>query len=196
MGVALRVEHQTTARTALGIELTGGRGDEGEYEDRRPFRHWLAGVRGYGRFTPAGDHSVALTYGAGVSLMATGLVTGTLHAGTEASDGNARAVPLAALGLALAVPLREGHAFYETPLPEINFGEAEPTLAKARVPLERKRLRPRTELFVAFDFGLAVPLGDTGNRLSLDLGVAYPLRADDAIFEASFADAQRFDPKP
>jgi hypothetical protein len=39
-----------------------------------------------------------------------------------------------------------------------------------------------------------IPLGDTGNRLSLDLGGAVPLRAGKLLLSVSAAESQTFTP--
>jgi hypothetical protein len=197
LGVAVRVEHQETERTTWGLELTGGRGDQGVYEDGSAFRHWLLAARAYGRFMPARDHDVSVSYGLGLSAMATGLITGTVHGGAAVSYTNDSAIPVGALGLALAVPLRTGRAFGDPPF-VFAFGPPEPRPLEFNglfAPEKRSNVRfPKTELFLAFDLGLVVPLGDTGNRLSADLGFAYATRGSAVVMSASVAEAQRFDP--
>jgi len=198
-GVALRVEHQQTERTTLGLELTGGRGDEARYESGEVFRPWLVGARAYGRFAPSSTpHDLAFTYGAGLSLMATGLVTGTLHGGLALGYANDHAVPVGALGLALAVPLRPGRP-YGDPHSRTHyaFGAAEPDLNPGRAPLDPGKPRtklPATELYLGFDLGLIVPIGKTGNRLSADFGFARAIRDKGVVLALSLGEAQRFDP--
>jgi hypothetical protein len=174
-GLALRVEHQETTRTALGIELTGGRGLEGQRvgmrgEERGPRpRHWLVAVRGYGRGTPRDERFVALTYGAGVSVMDMGLVTLTAHGGGALGYANEHASPFLGFGAAAALPLRRGRP----------WGTGEKTA--------------EPELYLYVDLGAAIALGDT-NRLSLDLGVIGALGAGEVLVGLSLADGQRFDP--
>jgi hypothetical protein len=174
-GLALRVEHQETARTALGIELTGGRGQEGgsvrvRGEAREaPPRHWLVAVRGYGRGTPRDERFVALTYGAGLSVMDMGLVTLTAHGGGAFGYANEHASPYLGLGAAVALPLRRGRP----------WGSSEQTAGP--------------ELYLYFDLGAAIALGDT-NRLSLDLGMLGALDSGEVLIGLSLADGQRAGP--
>ena len=193
-GVALRVEHQETERTTVGVELTGGRGDTGAYADDTLFRHYLIAVRGYGRFADIDE--VALTYGAGLSWMRTGMITGSVQASFAASYPNDYLVPLGQLGIALAVPLRKGRAFKEESR-ALNFGEPEPQPQRAewpqlvtQTPPPPKARQPSWEIFIAADLGLIVPIGDTGNRLSLDVGFASAQRAHEGLYSLSVADAQ------
>lgn len=51
--------------------------------------------------------------------------------------------------------------------------------------------RPHLEFFVTADVGLIVPIGDTGNRISLDLGFASAQRANEGLYSLSLADSQR-----
>lgn len=197
VGVALRVEHQTTERTAYGVELAGGRGDEYEHEDHTTFRQHLVALRGYGRFTPRDAHAFDFTYGAGLSRITSGLVTGSLSGSVETSYANAYAEPLFAVGLATVVPIAKGDVYYERPL-DVSFGE--PPLPHGDFPLfgaalsaaKRTALVPHADVVLALDAGLVVPLSDTGNRLSLDLGIAYALFTDDTLLALSAAEAQRF----
>lgn len=189
-GIALRVEHQETTRTAVGLELSGGRGNQGTFSDRTIFRHWLVAVRGYGRHSSsdAADAPFALVFGAGLSVTATGLVTGTLDAGGAASYVNDHAEPVVMLAAALAAPLRRGRAFADRPV-EVWIGPPEPGIDGAS---RRTRYRtPRTELYLAGGLGLVVPVGDTGNRLSLDVSLGLALRDHTGIGSLSLADAQR-----
>lgn len=192
-GVAVRVEYQETARTTVGVELTGGRGSQGAYEDDRLFRHYLIAARGYGRF--AQIDGVALTYGTGLSWMRTGMITGSVQASFAASYPNDYLVPLGQLGIALALPLRKGRVF-KGESRTINFGEPEPMVAKPPelfpgTPPRPKAQQPSWEIFIAADLGLIVPIGDTGNRLSLDVGFASAQRAHEGLYSLSLADSQR-----
>jgi hypothetical protein len=188
LGVAVRMEHQQTDATAYGVELTGGAGDDYDREDGAVFQQWMIGVRGYGRFTPSGQDKRAYTFGAGLSRTATGMITGSLHGGVELSYVNAYAEPLSAIGVAGVLPLYGGETYYDKTL-DVNFGQRELDL---RHPVVRTPLRSHGDIVFALDTGLVVPLGDTGNRISLDLGVAYALFTDDVLFALSAADGQRF----
>lgn len=195
-GVALRVEHQETERTTVGVELTGGRGSQSAYEDNTLFRHYLVAARGYGRY--ASIDEVAWTYGAGLSWMRTGMITGSVQAAFAASYPNDHLVPLGQLGIALAVPLRKGRAFKEETR-TLNLGEPEPMplrqefpgLINMRNPPPPKAQQPRWDVIIAADVGLIVPIGDTGNRLSLDVGFAGAQRAHEGLYSLSLADSQR-----
>lgn len=190
-GIALRVEHQETSRTALGLELSGGRGDQAYNTDRSLFRHWLVGLRGYGRrsSSSASDAPLAIVYGAGVSLTSTGLVTGTLDGGVAASYVNDHAVPVGMVGMALAVPLRRGRPYAAPPF-EVALGPPEPGITRPRTEYKT----PRTELYLALGLGLVVPVGDTRNQLSLDLSLGRALRDGSGLGSLSIADAQHVEP--
>ena len=185
-GVALRVEHQRTDRTTAGLELTGGRGSQGRYESGEIFRQSLVGLRAYGRYSPPGNDELAIGAGAGISWMRTGLVTGTLHTSFTASYPNGSFVPLGSIGVALAIPLRHGRAYGDVPF---TLGPPDPgTPEYQQRPVFRT---PAVDAFLTFDAGALVPIGDTGNRLSLDLGAAIALRAGQLLVSANTADAQR-----
>ena len=191
-GIALRIERQQTNRTSIGGELTGGRGSEGQYEDGTTFRQSLIALRGYARTSPSKIDALAFSYGAGLSWMRTGAITGTLQGSFIASYPNDHLVPIAALSVALAVPFVHGRAFGEKPL-NVNFGEPEPRPpADPLVPPPSIYGVPHTDLFLGVDVGLLAPLGGTGNALSLDAGTALPLRAREVLLSASAADSQRF----
>lgn len=167
IGVAVRVERQATDTTALGGELTAGRGDVSGGE----LRHlWLVAARAYGRATNAeitGAH-----YGLGLARLSSGMVTGTIFGGVALSYPNDYVAPYAQLGLALAVPFIRGEA----------FGDDHPPR------------RAVTELFTYADVGALGHIGDTGQRLSLDLGAAIGWRNGATLMALSIADGQRFDP--
>jgi hypothetical protein len=131
-GVALRVEHQETERTTIGVELTGGRGDRGAWDDNTLFRHYLIAARAYGRYARIDE--IALTYGAGLSWMRTGMITGSVHGSFAASYPNDYFVPYASVHLALVTPLRAGD--------EVG---SEPTA-------------PRTSLYLGGSLGGVVPI--------------------------------------
>jgi hypothetical protein len=182
-GVALRVEHQETERTTVGVELTGGRGDRGAWADNTLFRHYLIAARGYGRYARIDE--IALTYGAGLSWMRTGMITGTVHGSFAASYPNDYFVPLGQLGVAFAVPLRKGRAFKEEPF---NVTMGEPMPGPPPPPVVAKTAS--WDAFLTFDADLLVPVGDTGNRISVDVGMAKALRANQGLVSFSAADAQ------
>lgn len=191
-GVALRIERQQTDRTTIGGELTGGRGSEGQYEDGTTFRQSLIALRGYGRTSPSHANALAISYGAGLSWMRTGALTGSLQTSFIASYPNDHLVPLAALSIALAVPLVHGRAFGEKPL-NLNFGEPEPRPpADPLSPPPSIYGVPHADLFFGLDLGLFTPFARTGNAFSIDAGVAVPLRARDVLVSVSAADSQTF----
>ena len=64
------------------------------------------------------------------------------------------------------------------------------------MPAVRYHLRMRAiAVCAAFGvgLGLGVPIGETGNRLSIDLGFAPALRSDTSALTLSIGDAHRFD---
>lgn len=197
-GVALRIERQETARTTIGGELTGGRGSEGQYADGTTFRQSLIGLRAYGRTSPSHDDELAFSYGGGISWMRTGLVTATLQTSFIASRPSDVLVPLAAVNFALAIPLRHGRAFGEKPM-HLNFGEPEPMMrdpafhdGKLVLPDEPTYDVPHFDFYLGLDLGLIVPIGDTGNALSLDLGAAFATRARKLLLSQSLGESQTF----
>lgn len=165
LGFAVRVEHQQTTRTTLGVELTAG-GGEG---------HWLVAARGYGRGTPRSRDWIAITYGAGLSYMDTGLVTAGLHGGVATSYVNEYAQPFLATGFALAVPLRQPHIAWG------GIGCIGCDVATLPPVLE-------TEVYWYSDAGAAFPVGDTGHQLSLDVGVGFPLLGETGLLSLSVAE--------
>jgi len=191
VGVALRLEQQRTDHTTYGVELTGGRGDRYENEGGETFRQFMIGARAYGRTQLDATQNVAITYGAGLSLTATGTLTATLHGGSQAAFTNDHLVPYVALSGALAVPLLRGRASYDRPLafPIMELPRPRPLLAPPEDP--RLPLRPRWDFFVIANGGFVVPLGDTGNRIAADLGGALSLRKPDVLVSLGVADAQR-----
>jgi hypothetical protein len=170
LGVAVRVEHQQTTRTTVGVELTGGT-DEG---------HWLVAARGYGRGTLRSRDWLAITYGAGLSYMDTGLVTGGLHGGGALSYVNQYAQPYLSSGFALAVPLRQ---------PTVAWGGD--GCITCNVPTEPPRLE--TEVYGFSDVGLAVPIGDSGHQLSLDVGAAFPIIGKTGLISLSVGERYESD---
>lgn len=159
-GGAVRVEHQYTDATTLGVELTGGRADnrtkdaQGEF-----FRQWLLGARGYGRTSIGGSRYADYTYGAGLAFMGSGALIAQLHAGGYVGYVNSHVEPTAQLSLALAIPVIPGRAYGDS--------------MRAVQP-------PQFEPYLVFDGGAVFHPGD-GNRISLDLGGAAPLTHDDLV---------------
>jgi hypothetical protein len=196
-GVALRVERQETAHTTVGVELTGGKAGRGTYASGQTFDGRLIGGRAYGRFATRPDAGFALMYGAGLSITNTGLVTGTVHGGVAMQFGvggapSDHAVPIGALGVALAVPVRAGRPYGDPPARWAPmFGEA--PFPQERLPPGNPEVHlPRTELYLIGDIGAIVPIGDTHNRLSADVGLAAALLHKGGLFALSLGEAQRF----
>lgn len=161
VGVALRYEHAETDHTTLGAELGFGRGDEALLGAVYA-HHFLIAVRTYGRFSPGDQTWTDLTYGAGLSVMRTGLVTASAHAGAGVSYPNGAVVPVAHAGLALAVPLRAG-----APYGGIGGGRG------ALRPDPSELATPHADVFLYFDPGFVVhPHGTT---FAVDAGIATPL---------------------
>lgn len=96
-------------------------------------------------------------------------------------------VPLGQVGFALAAPLRKGRAFMDEPF-HIAMGPPEPGLPP---PPRTEALLPTWDAFLTFDVGMIVPIGETGNRLSLDVGMAKALRANQGLASFSLADSLR-----
>ena len=183
VGTALRVEHQETTRTTLGLELVAGRGDSDDH-------NLLFALRGYGRGTPRSHDTVALTYGLGISYLDVGLVTLTLHGGGAVSYPTTHASPFLGFGLATAIPLRRGGRFGDNKIQAPCFACSEP-----QEPMPPEPPDPvRADLFVYVDAGGVAILGASGNRISLDAGLAIPVRADEGLLSLSLADTQRFEP--
>lgn len=189
-GVALRLEHQRTDRTAVGVELTGGSGSD---DDRS--RYWLGAVRGYGR-TQLPTRFVAATYGLGLSVMDVGLVTLTVHGGGATSYPNQYLSPFLGAGFAAAVPLRRGRPWGKAAEDyDFCFSCSEPQPKRSSIG-ESSAEPVRADLFYYVDLGAASSFGGTANQLSLDVAAMVPLRADEGILSLSIADAQRFTPAP
>lgn len=187
-GVALRLEHQQTDRTTLGLELTGG---SGSVDDRE--RRWLGAVRGYGR-TQLPTRVVAATYGLGLSVMDVGLVTLSAHGGAVTSYPNDYLAPFFGAGFATAIPLRRGRPWGKTAEDyDFCFHCSEPP--PKRTPLRSSSATPvRADLFLYLDIGAATRFGGTDNQLSFDITGMIPWRADEGVVAFSMADAQRFVP--
>jgi hypothetical protein len=162
-GFALRVERQNTNGLTAGLEFSGGKGSEGDDANQR---HWLASLRGYGRYThPKAEWAMA-TFGLGVSTMDTGLIAIAPHAGIATGYTNSYAIPTLQLSLAASLPLRRG-------APEIG-GEA-----------------PDNTYFGIADVGVLFPFGEARNAISLNLGAALSLGDDGDFAQLSAAYGRR-----
>ncbi|MBA3461228.1 MAG: hypothetical protein H0T46_14790 [Deltaproteobacteria bacterium] len=185
IGLAVRVQHQQTERSALGLELTAGRGDADDT------RIWLVALRGYGRGTPRSRDWVAITYGAGVSVLNTGMTTLSAHGGAAVAWINDYWQPYLHAGFALAVPVNQGDSFgdMDRESADINaFGRGGE--GAMFTPAEGRGVRPK--LYLTLDPGFAVPIGDTGHTLSIDLAIATGIRRDSGgVFSLSVADQIR-----
>jgi hypothetical protein len=189
LGVAVRVERQTTDRTTLGLELSGGRGDEIRDDTRADYRMWIVGARAYGRtMSSAGGGDVTgYTYGAGLAWMRTGAWVAQLHAGVAGELGSEHAAALGDFGLALAVPLVHGHAYGDIPF-SFMPGPPEPGLPRASPPAPELGY-PCADLYLTTGLGAAGRA--SSNALTLDLGFAFALRAKQVVWALMLADAQR-----
>ena len=182
LGAALRVQHQQTDRTALGIEMAAGHGDG----DNTTLS--MVAFRGYGRTTIPGQEWLALTYGAGFSLLSTGMVSVTAHAGAAISYPNDHFVPYLAISGAIAVPLAQGDDFGDMAR-DINEPDSRNVVAAPPADYTYGGKRGvRTTGYLAFDPGFVVPVGDTGHDLSADIGLAWGTRRGTGFWSASFAD--------
>jgi hypothetical protein len=193
IGVALRVEHQTTEHTVLGVELTGGYGDKVVDAKEQPFHPILLALRTYGRSAiVAAERDFLTTYGVGLGVLTTGALIGSVHAGVAIGYPNDLLEPIAALGVAIATPLLRGEP-YGVPLfhsttpaprhgdmPGFNFDTSGGTSVAT----------PSTELFIGLDLGVVAGIGSS-NRLSFDLGAAVAADAGELLVEGSVADGQR-----
>lgn len=167
-GFALRGEYQATNRTATGVELTAGFGEEAHTtkESTDEHEHKLFAVRGYGRFTPRTHDWFATTYSVGLTALDTGLLTLTGHGGTAVSYVNDSASPLLHVGFAASIPLREGRGFGD------------------------KKTIPEAEAFLFVDAGV-VGKSD-GGRLTLDAGFAGALNSGEIVIGASLGAGAQF----
>lgn len=186
-GIAVRGEHQVTARTALGLELTGGWGDEATRKGEPRIERTLYAIRAFGRFTPRTHDWVAATYGAGLGLLDTGLVTLHLHGGAAVSYVNDVVSPVLQVGLATSLVLRRGRPFGDVSVDSRPLFTSEPTINPG--PPAREGALPVSDVFLCVDAGLVGSLDS--NRPSLDVGFASAWRAREAVVSLSAADAQR-----
>lgn len=192
LGSAIRVERQETARTALGGELSVG------WIDADGTKLWMFALRGYGQGTPRTHDWVALTYGAGISVLTTGMVSLQLHGGGAVSYPNDHVVPYLSAGVAASLPIIDG-----APFGHLDEGadvratrERHAREAAGNVPYgpwappQPDPVALQSEFYVYGSIGTVVPLGDTGNALSLDFGAAESLRDGAPFFALSLADTQ------
>ena len=171
LGVAIRVEHQTTDRTAVGFDLAVGR----NYEPYEPEPRWLVGVRGFGRTTPSSRDWVAVTYGAGLSYLDSGNLSASLQLGGAVAATNDTFVPYAALGVAPVLVLRHGRGYGVDAADWGTDDESRPDPDA-----------PRSELFLYGTGGFVGYLADN-RRLSLDLGFAHAVREGSPLMSLSLA---------
>jgi hypothetical protein len=149
-GVAVRGERQLDDGTAVGVQLGGGRGDEGELDDdKRELRHWLLELRGYGRLGSTRNDWIAGLASFGVTTMDTGMVATTLAAGVSFSHPNQYAVPALGAFAAVSTPWRRGRG----------FGASHDKVV-------------HTTYWLGLSGAVVVPLGDSGHAASLEGGFA------------------------
>ncbi|HEY4058731.1 MAG TPA: hypothetical protein VGM39_19090 [Kofleriaceae bacterium] len=167
-GGALRIEHQYTDATTLGVELTGGAAAQkvkNEHDDY--FRQWLLGARGYGRSRIGGSRYADYTYGVGLAVMGSGSLVTEVHAGGLVGYPNDYVEPQLQASVALSVPVLSG----------TNYGGE-----------SQHRPGMPYDVFFVLDGGAIVHPRDS-NSISLDVGVADPMINDDLILGVTAADA-------
>ena len=191
LGSAIRVERQQTDRTALGGELAIG------WVDADETKFWMIAVRGYGQGTLRTHDWAAVTYGAGFAILTTGMVSLQLHGGGAIAYPNGTVVPYLSAGVAASFPIIDGRAFGHLRgyRPRGAWRVPRERRLAGAVPFDfspepREERSPQSELYVYGSIGTAVPLGDTGNALSLDFGVAESLRDGAPFFGLTLADTQ------
>src|SRR6185436_15869949 len=101
-------------------------------------RLWMFGLRAYGKYTPATHDWLALTYGAGFSVLNTGMTTLTAQAASAVSWINDYWEPGFAAGLALAVPVHEGDAFGDMDRAAADINALEPHAERLFLPPVKK----------------------------------------------------------
>ena len=182
LGAAVRVQHQQTDRTSLGLEMAAGRGDGDDTKLS------MVAFRGYGRTTVREHDWFSVTYGAGISLLSTGMVSLGAHAGTAVSYPNDHFVPYLAIGVAVVTPIVEGNSFGDM---EDEIDPPPPPVVGPEGPVPHVysgRRGARSNLYLTIDPGFVVPLGDTGHALSLDVGLAFGARGGTGFEALSIAD--------
>lgn len=169
-GVALRGERQVDDGTAVGVQLAGGRGSEGQGLHGRPLRHWLLEVRGYGRLGSVERDWLAGLASLGVTAMDTGLLATTVAAGAAVSYPNDYTVPALGVFAAVSHPWRRGDGFGPDHDEHVD-----------------------TTWWLGVTGGVQVPVGDSGNAVSLEAGVARALGVDGGgQISVSLADSHTF----
>ena len=170
----MRFEHQTTDRTAIGFDVTVGRG----YDTTEPEPTWFVGVRGFGRTNIASRDWAAVTYGAGLSYLDSGNLSASLQLGGAVAATNETFVPYATLGIAPVLVLRRGRA-YSMDASDIGNDEDSPP----------DRKPPRSDVFLYGGAGFVGYLTEQ-RRLSLDLVLAYAIRRGAPLTAVSLAGRQ------
>lgn len=173
-GVAFRVRHQVSRTTALGGELLIGRGDDGERRDID-----LIALRGLGQSGDPDHRWAALTYGVGATWTSTGSLSLNGFGGGAISYPNDYFSPYLQVGVAPVWVARRGD----------RYGDARCQGDDCAVQVAAA---PRSELYLLIDAGMVGHLGSGGNRLGIDVGLAYG--GDDGFFALSIGDSQRFAP--
>ncbi|MEO7097185.1 MAG: hypothetical protein ABI175_28250, partial [Polyangiales bacterium] len=181
LGVAVRLQHQQTDHTALGLEMAAGHGDG----DNTKLS--MVAFRGYGRTTVRDYDWLAVTYGAGFSLLSTGMVSVTAHAGTATSYPNDHFVPYLSVSIAVAAPLTQGDDFGDMDDDINESARANAAVGSPPIGYGGKR-GVGTTGYLVFDPGFLVPAGDTGHDFSFDLGLAFGTRSGTGFWSASIAD--------
>ncbi len=173
-GLALAARWQADGELALGAAAGYGWGD-GDPDETVATTH-LLGLRLFGQVDPFGTEHAALTFGAGVGGLNTGVRAFSLDAGavTSATLGDTLE-PSLGVAAALSVPIVQG----------LPFGRrGDPVL-------------PTTTFYVGGNVGLALHFGDSRNVISGE-GGAYLARStggEHAVAAyVSAADAQGFMP--
>jgi hypothetical protein len=162
LGLVVRVERQVSDNIAVGAQLGGGRGDEGHKDSRR----WLGEVRGYARAASTADtwDWASILGSAGLTVLDTGLVAGTLALQGELSYPNDTFVPALGLTLAHSALLREGDPFGEKPTvpdPTTWYG------------VSLGGVVPFSDGEGAFVFDLGIAKGDTAGPVFASIGGAW-----------------------
>lgn len=167
-GAALRVEQQVDDGTALGLQVGGGRGREGD--DKPEPTHWLLELRGYGRLQSTAHDWIAGLGSIGVTAMDTGLLASTVAIGASVSYPNDHAVPALGVFAAVSKPWRRGDG----------FGSSHDKYVG-------------TTYWLGASAGVLAPIGDSGNAPSLDVGMAVAVGGDaGSRISVSIADSHTF----
>ena len=169
VGFALRIEHQQLARTAFGLELSGGYADT-EKRMKSPHQEFYAfAFRGYGRSQLGAHDWTCANYGLGLSVLTTGMVAVNGHAGLAVSYPNNNVTPLLHIGISHAQPLRAGS----------DFGDMD----------DHGGVHPSTFLYGAW--GLQKQVNASRHTASFEFAMAYSLSRNAPLFAFGFADAIR-----